>query len=150
MADFKDYESYDGLGLAELVRHKQVSPSELLDAALARVERYDPKIAACVHLVEDVARKHIAKGLGDGPFAGVPFLLKDLGCEAKDFPASSGSRLFADTHWTFDSEIFLRMERIQAVEIGRPLLREPFGARFAKICKAAPSARKSFGCGISY
>jgi amidase/6-aminohexanoate-cyclic-dimer hydrolase len=119
MADFKEYESYDGLGLAELVRHKQVSPQELLDAALTRVERHDPKIAACCHLVEDVARKHIAKGLSDGPFAGVPFLLKDLGCEAKDFPASSGSRLFANTPWTFDSEIFLRLERTGIVTFGR-------------------------------
>ena len=119
MADFKEYESYDGMGLAELVRHKQVSPSELLDAALTRVERYDPKIAACVHLVEDVARKRIAKGTGDGPFAGVPFLLKDLGCEAKDFPTSMGSRLFADYRYTFDSEIFIRMEKTGSVTFGR-------------------------------
>ena len=119
MADFKEYESYDGLGLAELVRHKQVSPTELLDAALTRVERYDPKIAACVHIVEDVARKRIAKGLGDGPLAGVPLLLKDMCCEARDFPTSLGSRLLANHRYGFDSEIFLRLERTGVVAFGR-------------------------------
>ncbi|MEZ5926804.1 MAG: amidase [Hyphomicrobiaceae bacterium] len=119
MADFKEYESYDGLGLAELVRQKQVTPAELLDAALVRVERYDPKIGAIVHLQADVARKRLAHLPADGPFAGVPFLLKDLGCEARDFPSSSGSRLFANEPWAYDSEIFLRMERTGLVTFGR-------------------------------
>ena len=119
MADFKEYERYDGLGLALLVRRKEVTPTELLDAALARVERYDPKIAAIVHPQEDVARKRIANGCGEGPFAGVPFLLKDLGCEARDFPTSSGSRLFANTRWTYDSELFLRCEKAGVVTFGR-------------------------------
>ncbi len=119
MADFKEYESYDGLGLAELVRRKEVTPAELLDAALARVERYDPKIAATVHLAEDAGRKRIAKGLGEGPFTGVPFLLKDLGCEAMDYPTSNGSRLFANYRWKYDSEVFLRFEKAGVVTFGR-------------------------------
>jgi amidase len=75
---FREYGSYDGLGLAELVRNKQVSPKELLDEAIARTARIDPEINAVVVKHYDYARRQIDKGLPDGPFTGVPFLLKDL------------------------------------------------------------------------
>jgi amidase/6-aminohexanoate-cyclic-dimer hydrolase len=75
---FKEYGSYDGLGLAELVRKKDVSANELLDEAIARTERIDPKINAVVVKHYDYARGQIERGLPDGPFKGVPFLLKDL------------------------------------------------------------------------
>src|SRR4051812_43045073 len=74
----QEYGSYDGLGLAELVRSKQVSARELLDEAIARTERLDPQINAVVVKHYDYARALIDKGLPDGPFTGVPFLLKDL------------------------------------------------------------------------
>jgi amidase/6-aminohexanoate-cyclic-dimer hydrolase len=75
---FKDYGNYDALGLAELVRKKQVSPSELLDEAIARTEKVDPQINAVVVRHDDYAREQIKRGLPAGPFSGVPFLLKDL------------------------------------------------------------------------
>src|SRR6201996_3837211 len=75
---FKEYGSYDGVGLAELVRKKQVSAAELLDEAIARTAKVDPKINAVVVKHYDYAKKQIEKGLPDGPFTGVPFLLKDL------------------------------------------------------------------------
>src|SRR3979490_3534162 len=75
---FKEYGSYDGLGLAELVRAKQVSPRELLDEAIARTDKVDPQINAVFVKHYDYARAQIDKGLPDGPFSGVPFLLKDL------------------------------------------------------------------------
>jgi len=75
---FKEYGNYDGLGLADLVRSKQVSATELLDEALARMDRIDPQINAIVVKHEDYARKQIEIGLPHGPFTGVPFLLKDL------------------------------------------------------------------------
>jgi amidase len=74
----KEYGNYDGLGLADLVRSKQVSAKELLDEAIARTEKIDPQINAVVVKHYDYARKQIDKGLPDGPFSGVPFLLKDL------------------------------------------------------------------------
>ncbi|MEZ5774699.1 MAG: amidase [Hyphomicrobiaceae bacterium] len=119
MAGFKEYERYDGLGLAELVRNKEVTPGELLDEALARVEALNGKLNAVVQMKADVARKAIKAGLPEGPFAGVPFLLKDLGCEAVDFPTNSGSRVYKDYRWTFDSEIFLRLKRTGLVTFGR-------------------------------
>jgi len=75
---FKEYGSYDALGLAELVGNKEVSASELLDEAIARTERVDPKINAVVVKHYDYAKRQIDRGLPDGSFKGVPFLLKDL------------------------------------------------------------------------
>jgi amidase len=75
---FSEYGNFDAMGLADLVRKKQVSPSELLDEAIARTARVDPKINAVVVKHYDYATRQIDKGLPDGPFTGVPFLLKDL------------------------------------------------------------------------
>ncbi len=73
---FKEYGDHDAVGLAALVRGGQVSPSELLDEALARTAAVNPKINAVIHLMEGRAREAIAAGLPDGPFRGVPFLIK--------------------------------------------------------------------------
>src|SRR6266478_2478494 len=75
---FKEYGDYDGMGLAGLVRKKQVSARELLDEAIARTARVDPQINAVVVKHYDYAKRQIDNGLSDGPFTGVPFLLKDL------------------------------------------------------------------------
>jgi amidase len=75
---FREYGSYDGMGLAELVRKRHVSARELLDEAIARTAKVDPQINAVVVKHYDYAQRQIDKGLPDGPFAGVPFLLKDL------------------------------------------------------------------------
>ncbi len=75
---FTEYGKYDAVGLADLVRTKQVSAGELLDEAIARTARIDPKINAVVVKHYDYAKKQIETGLPDGAFTGVPFLLKDL------------------------------------------------------------------------
>jgi len=75
---FREYGNYDGIGLADLVRKKQVSAGELLDEAIARTAKVDPEINAVVVKHYDYARRQIDRGLPDGPFTGVPFLLKDL------------------------------------------------------------------------
>ena len=75
---FKEYGAYDALGLAELVRTKQVSAKELLGEAVARTERVNPDINAVVVRHEDYAQRQIDNGLPDAPFTGVPFLIKDL------------------------------------------------------------------------
>src|SRR3954462_4106799 len=75
---FKEYGSYDAVGLADLVRKKDVTPKELLDEAIARTAKVDPEINAVVVKHYDYAERQIARGLPDGPFTGVPFLLKDL------------------------------------------------------------------------
>ncbi|HEY0520600.1 MAG TPA: amidase [Ilumatobacteraceae bacterium] len=114
-----EYRGFDGLGLAELVRTRQVSATDLLDLALSRAEATDGDIAAVVHVQADRARRAIAAGLPDGAFTGVPFLIKDLGCEATDFPTFMGSRLYRDYRYGFDSELFTRLERAGLVTFAR-------------------------------
>src|SRR5713226_7514650 len=75
---FSEYGKFDAVGLADLVRNKQVTARELLDEAVARTAKVDPQINAVVVKHYDYAERQIEKGLPDGPFAGVPFLLKDL------------------------------------------------------------------------
>ena len=114
-----EYVSFDAIGLATLVRDREVSPDELLDVALEQVAATDDAIAAVVDVREAVARAAIAAGLPDGPFAGVPFLIKDLGCEAIDFPSSMGSGLYRDYRYSYDSEMFVRLRSAGLVTFGR-------------------------------
>ena len=77
MTGFKQFGDFDALGLAELVRKKETTPTELLDAAIQRLAAVDPVINAVPIRHDDFARAQIARGLPDGPFGGVPFVLKD-------------------------------------------------------------------------
>ena len=98
MAVFDEYEDYDALGLAGLIRDRQTTPEELLDAALDRVAARNPEINAVIHLMEDAAREAISRGIPDGPVSGVPFMLKDLHCllrrraDHQRLPPLSGKR----------------------------------------------------------
>ncbi len=114
-----DLQAWDATALADLVAKREVSPIELLDAALAAVAKRNPAINAVVLIQEGVARQAIADGLPEGPFRGVPFLIKDLGCEAVAFPSHNGSRLFADTRYGRDSAIFERIRATGVVTFGR-------------------------------
>ncbi|MBI5087655.1 MAG: amidase [Actinobacteria bacterium] len=109
----------DGLALAAMVRNGEASPAELLEAAMAGVDQVDPRIAAIASLQHDAALRAIDAGLPDGPFTGVPFLLKDLGCDAVDHPATQGSRLFSGYVSSFDAELFVRLRRTGLVTFGR-------------------------------
>jgi amidase/6-aminohexanoate-cyclic-dimer hydrolase len=91
----KEYGSTDALGLADLVRTKQVDARELLDEAIARTEKIDPQINAVVVKHYDYARAQIDRGLPDGPFSGVPFLLKDLEL-LEGTRTTSGASVFKD------------------------------------------------------
>src|SRR5260370_36805680 len=73
-----EYDQLDGLALAALVRKRQVSPVELCDEAIARAERVNGQLNALVTPLYEQARRAAAGPLPDGPFKGVPFLLKDL------------------------------------------------------------------------
>src|SRR5882724_4656016 len=75
---FKEYGNYDAVGLADLVRKKQVTARELLDEAIVRTGKVDSQINAVIVKHHDYAQRQIDRGLPDGPFTGVPFLLKDL------------------------------------------------------------------------
>lgn len=114
-----DLGAQDATELAQRVARGDVSPAELLDAALAAVASRNPELNAVVLVQEDVARRAIDAGLPRGPFRGVPFLLKDLGCEAVDFPSHNGSRLFANTSYRLNSAIYDRIRATGVVTFGR-------------------------------
>ena len=78
MTTSEQYAELDGLALAALVRERKASPLELVECAIARIEATNPALNAVVHKMYDRARAAAAEPLPDGPFAGVPMLLKDL------------------------------------------------------------------------
>src|SRR2546421_10046909 len=91
----REYGSYDAVGLADLVRRKQVSAKELLDEAIARTAKVDGEINAVVVKRYDFANQQIESGLPNGPFSGVPFVLKDLDI-LKGTRTTCGASLYHD------------------------------------------------------
>ena len=115
-----DYASYDGVGLADLVRRREASPAELLEAAIARIERHNPKLNAVVYRGYDEARAAAAGPLPDGPFRGVPFLIKDLGVTVAGWPTSRGSRFACDAPVdAADSGLVARLRAAGLVFVGK-------------------------------
>ena len=88
-----EYDSLDGLALAQLVRERSVSPLELVEAAIARIEARNPKLNAVIVELYDRARDQAKAPLSDGPFRGVPFLLKDLGAMLAGVPLGHPHRI---------------------------------------------------------
>ena len=96
MSGFAEYESYDALGLAALVKAGEVSATEVLEAAIERVEARNPAVNAVVTKLYDHAAQAIEAGLPEGPLTGVPYLLKDLFTSLAGVRCAHGSRFFAD------------------------------------------------------
>src|SRR5712691_10309068 len=119
MSGFAEFDHYDGLGLAELVRRREVSPDEVLEEAIARVDARNPAVNAVVARLYDEARAAIRAGLPTGLFTGVPYLLKDLGAHYAGAITSFGSRLFADYRADHDSELTARLKRAGLVIFGK-------------------------------
>ncbi len=111
----------DATGQAELVASGQVSPRELAEAAIARIEAVDGNINAVIHRRFDRALAEIDGGLPDGPFAGVPFLVKDLFADTAGDPAHNGNRALRDIAWTAkeDSWLNARFRRAGFAFLGR-------------------------------
>jgi len=129
MSGFGDYDKYDGLGLAELVKDKQVKPAELVEEAISRIERLNPQLNAVIHKMYEQARKTVESDLPDGPFRGVPFLLKDLMAFYKGEPLTNSCRFFRDFVPDFDSELVSRYKNAGVVFIGKTNTPE-FGMAF--------------------
>ncbi len=101
---FPEYSNFDGLGLAELVRKKKIKPIELVEAAIIRIENYNPILNAVIFRDFEGARAR-AKTKLKGAFAGVPFLLKDILGFKKGWPNREGSKFIPPVphHQDFDS-----------------------------------------------
>lgn len=112
---------HDATALAELVRRGEIEPVELVDAAIARIEALDPQLNAVIHRQFDRARRDAARAPRTGPFPGVPFLFKDVGCEEAGEPHHQGVRALRDAGWraTADSELALAFRAAGLIPLGR-------------------------------
>ena len=104
----------DATAQAELVRTGQVSAAELVTAAIERIEALNPVLNAVVTPLFDRAAEAARAG-PTGPFAGVPYLVKDLAVEMEGVRFTEGSRFLADHVSAFDSELVLRLRRVGLV-----------------------------------
>lgn len=115
---FAEYDRYDGLGLAELVRAEEVSAPELIEEAIARAERVAQRLNAIVVTMYDDARARAASE-PSGPFGGVPFLLKDLSSSYAGVKLQSGSRLYRGYVPDHHTELVERYLRAGLVVFGK-------------------------------
>ncbi len=114
-----EYAKFDGLGLAELVRQRQVSPEELVRTAQAAIEAVNPQLNAVIGTLEQEAQATLERGLPEGPFTGVPFLLKDLVLHLAGVPSDSGSRFFQGLVLPHDTTMMARYRRAGLIPLGR-------------------------------
>jgi amidase len=121
---FKEYADYDGLGLAALVDAGEVTPVEITEAAIERIERLNPALNAVVHKAYDEALAAAKGPLPDGPFKGVPFLVKDLLLTVAGWPRTSGSRWCVGQVDAADSGLMKKYRASGAVTLGKTNLSE--------------------------
>jgi len=158
---FTECDQYDALGLAALVKRREITPAEIFDAM---VETRNSKVNAIVIAAFDQARDTITAGLPDGPFAGVPYLIKDLHAPVAGMPLCHASRLWRSTMFDFDSQTVARLRaagfviagRTNAPELGINVSTEPalWARRTIPGCSnirpaarvAAPRRRSRRGC----
>lgn len=116
---FAEYSDYDATGLAHLVRRGEVSPAELVEEAIARIERHNGTLNAVVYKAYDEARKTAKGKLPDGPFKGVPFLIKDINLPVAGWPMTNGSAYLANYVSPEDAELTRRYRASGAILLGK-------------------------------
>jgi amidase len=139
---FAEYSNFDGLGLAELVKKKKVKPAELIEAAIERIERHNPRLNAVVFKAYDEARAKATAKLS-GTFAGVPMLLKDILGDKKGWPTRRSSRFAPVAPSLFDATLVSRFEAAGLIPLGKtnvPELQIVFSAFDEKSSRPARTA----------
>lgn len=119
MAGFAEYDDYDALGLAELVRSGQVESRELVEECIRRIERVNPRINGVVRPLYERARDRATKRLEGGPFAGVPFLVKDLIQCIPGVPTEQGSMFWRGWTPDFETELYARWRRAGVITVAK-------------------------------
>ena len=119
MAKFDDFASLDATAQAELVRRREVKAIEFVDAAIERIERLNPTLNAVVTPMYEQARTAAAGEPPPGPFAGVPFLLKDLLASYGGVRMTLGSTFLRDFVPDHDSELVARLKRAGLIVLGK-------------------------------
>jgi amidase len=109
----------DATAQADLVRRGEASPKELVEAAIARIEAVNPKLDAVIRTRFDQARAEACGALPDGPFRGVPILLKDLGCLVEGEPTAFGIGALRELVWPVTSYLAMQLRAAGFVPLGR-------------------------------
>lgn len=112
------YQNYDAAGLAELVQKKEVTAAEIVESAIARLERLNPKINAVIHKMYEKARLAAEKITGKEPFAGVPMLVKDISQEIKGEPITCGAKSLRNCRAEEDATFVKRVRATGVVFLG--------------------------------
>jgi amidase len=116
---FPEYSNFDGLGLAELVRQKKISPAELAEEAISRIETNNPRLNAVVLPLYERAREKAKGKLPNGPFTGVPFMMKDLHATLEGVPTSHGNKLWKNVPASITTELVKRWEDSGVILVGK-------------------------------
>ena len=119
MSGFCEYEHYDAIGLAELIRTRELSAVEVAEAAIARIEARNPALNAVIATAFEPGLDQARHDVIDGPLAGVPFVLKDLNTLCEGMPATHGCRAFKDFRPERDSELVSRYRRAGLIILGK-------------------------------
>jgi amidase len=122
---FAEYAAYDGLGLAELVARGAVTPAELVEAAIQRIERYNPQLNAVIYKMYDQARAAALSQAAQrresagGPFRGVPFLLKDILGNYEGVPTTAACKFMAGLPAPHDDTLVVRYKAAGLIPLGK-------------------------------
>ena len=117
---FAEYAEYDGLGLAALVEKGHVTPLELVEEAIARIEKYNPQLNAVIYKLYDQGRETArSKGRRGSRFHGVPFLLKDVLGNTVGVPTACGARFLADMPAMQDDTLVVRFKAAGLIPLGK-------------------------------
>ena len=120
MTDLDRLATLDGISQAEMVRNKELQPIDLVEAAIDRIQQLNPELNAIITPMFDLARAEAAKALPEGPFAGVPFVLKDLIAEYEGTPLSEGSAYLNRQYLPRgDSELVHRQKQSGLICVGK-------------------------------
>jgi len=125
-----DLTKLGGVEAGRLIREKKLSPAELTEAYLARIERLDPRLHAYAHVMAEPARRQAKErereaqaGHIRGPLHGVPIAVKDL-CDTRDAPTAAGFPMFRNRRQKADATVVERLETAGAILIGKAQLSE--------------------------
>jgi len=138
----------DATAQADLVRRGEVSPAELVAAAIARIEAVNPQLDAVIRTRFDQAKLEAAGGPPEGPFHGVPILFKDLGCVVAGEPTAFGLGPLRDLAWPVTSYLAEQFRAAGFVPLGRTNVPE-FGTTVTTEPRSFPAARNPWHPGHS-
>jgi amidase len=113
------YVESDGVALGRLVNKGEVEPSELVEAAATVIDRLNPRLNAVIHKLYDMGREAAKTVHRGAPFAGVPYLLKELGTPWQGAPLTNSSFYLKDLVAPFDAEVVTRLKRAGFLLVGK-------------------------------